>query len=144
MSATRSKFIFPEITRYNAELPVNDRIMVTAIDIEHSIRHSRELTVQFLKHLITCCSSNKARQELDERVSNLLKLNETKEIHDWISDLQDRFGMYSNAFPSETNEEVCFSLNLMHDSLDYHVPENRFGQDVLSQDDLRMLELRAS
>jgi len=109
------------IVAYNQQVPEARRLLATAIDIEHSINHSKPATVKYLSHLASRSDSAVAAEELRSSARRLLELDKRQEIHDWLDELADVFARHRSGFAAADWQEVDFSLGLMHASVDYQL-----------------------
>ena len=96
-------------------------LLATCVDIEHAISHTKPATVRYLSYLADCADSDEAAERLRGHVSKLPRLRERSELHGFLDTLGSLFHEDRRAFPSEDMDEIRFSLELMHASVDSHL-----------------------
>jgi len=116
-----TQHISPVILNYNRRVPVDQKLLVTALDIEHSINHSKHYTVNFLTHLAARSSSDQGQKKLMQFIPELSSLKEREQLHTYLDELEILFNTYKETFAAEDWEEVSFSFELMRASVDYQM-----------------------
>lgn len=121
-----------QVVQYNQLKPEADRVLMTAIDIEHSIwiQNLRYLTVDYLFYLAHLSASWKATQDLLKAASNLCTLTSPSEIHGYLDHLWEVFEAYSSTFRPDDWENISFSITLMRDSLEHHVQIGKYRSNA--------------
>ena len=121
VSETPSGSFEGKIAEYNRELDEESKLLVTSIDIEHSINHTKDLTVKYLSYLAELATWPDVALGLKEAITRLYDLKERNETHAYLNDLAERFERSRAHFPDHSIEEIGFSLELMHASVDYQL-----------------------
>lgn len=117
---TDKPHVEPEILRYNASAPDNRKLLVTALDIEHSLGHAdKSGTIRYLENLANRSSSRESATILKCAITKLPSLKNANELHSFLNDLQVLFESQETTFGPEDWEELTFSLALMHGSVDF-------------------------
>ena len=109
------------IRKYNESVADEEKLLVTAIDIEHTINRGKPETVRYLNYLADSSSSSSARNEIKRAIPRLLKLKERKDIHEYLDTLEDLFARHRDTFSSADWEEIDFSFELMRASVDHQL-----------------------
>jgi hypothetical protein len=120
------------VVQYNQLKPENERILMTAIDVEHSIGmpNLRHLTVDYLFYLAHLSTSWKATQNLLKAVGDLFNLTSPSEIHGYLDQVGKVFETFKSTFSAEDWENISFSLLLLHDSLEHLVQIRKYGSNA--------------
>jgi len=119
--AETSDYVSSTILNYNTSVPDNSKVLVTALDVDHSINHSKSKTVKYFEHLAALSSSDRCVTELKRAIPKLLSLKEQGELHEYLDGLETTFSQYRDTFSDEDWDEVSFSLKLMHASVDFQL-----------------------
>jgi len=130
-----------KIAEYNKGLAEKNKLLVTSIDIEHSINHTKDVTVRYLSYLADQAASTAASQELRRVINRLHDLKERGEIHSYLNDLEDRWDKNKGHFADDVIEEIRFSLELMHASVDYQLLPR---EDTVEFEEIRGKYFRAT
>ena len=109
------------ISKYNESVSDEEKLLVTAIDIEHSINHTKHQTIQYLNYLGDLSSSADAKNELRNSIPDLSALSDRKEIHRYLDDLEKLFVKHRTTFAETDWEEIEFSFDLMRASVDFQL-----------------------
>jgi len=80
--------VAPEILSYNVTVPDDRKLLVTALDIEHSINNSKPDTVKYFEHLGARSSSIECTIALEQAIAKLLFLKTQKELHRYLDELE--------------------------------------------------------
>ena len=120
-STETSGHVRPEILNYNKTVSDDRRLLLTALDIEHSIHHSKRYTIRYLQHLAARSSSSQGREKIARFIPELRSLKPREEVHAYLNTLEDLFTGYKQTFDGVDWEEVSFSLELMRASIDYQM-----------------------
>ncbi len=110
-----------KLAEYNKELAEKNKLLITSIDIEHSINHTKDVTVRYLSRLADCATLSTVSQGFKEEINRLYALNGRGEIHSYLNDLEERWERNNEHFADDVIEEIQFSLELMHASVDYQL-----------------------
>ncbi len=107
------------IAAFNATNPPERRILMTAVDVEHAIYHSKEHPVRYLTEMANRSASASARQELWERIPQLTATKTYDEVQEYLRDLQRLFQKHLATFSAADQEEILFALELFEASNRY-------------------------
>jgi len=116
-----SDYVSSTILNYNTSVPDNSKVLVTALDVDHSIDHSKSKTVNYFEYLAALSSSDKCVTELKLAIPKLLSLKERGELHEYLKGLETTFSQYRDTFSHEDWDEVSFLFKLMHASVDFQL-----------------------
>lgn len=105
---------------YNRKAPPGQRLVCTALDLDHAISHTKPQTVLYLGYLASKSASGELRAELAKTIPALLHLKGRKEIHAYLDDLERQFHTGWDSFSAADQEEITFSLALERASIDFH------------------------
>jgi hypothetical protein len=142
--AETSDYVSSTILDYNTRVPDNSKVLVTALDVDHSINHSKSKTVKYFEYLAALSSSDKCVTELKQAIPKLLSLKERGELHRYLDGLETTFSQYRDTFSAEDWDEVSFSLELMHASVDFQLITYKWQRVPLSRKmRIRLHEIRA-
>jgi len=140
-SETQTESFEGKIAEYNRELDEEDKLLVTSIDIEHSINHTKEITVKYLSYLAKRASCPDVVLGLSEAIAGLYELKERDEIHTYLNSLAESFERNRTHFLEQIVEEIGFSLELMHASVDYQL---LLGEESVEFEEIRGKYFRAT
>ena len=101
------------ILAFNAERPPEQKILMTTLDVEHTIYHAKHLTVLFLRHLAERSTSETARQGLEEKIAELPEQDTSEKMDAYLKQLKSTFDKYLNTFNADDREEILFSMELL-------------------------------
>lgn len=130
-----------KIAEYNKDLAQKNKLLVTTIDIEHSINHTKDVTVRYLSHLADYATLSTASQELKKVINKLHDLKERGEIHSYLNNLEEHWERNKEHFADDVIEEIRFSLELMHASIDYQLLPR---EDTIEFEEIRGKYFRAT
>ena len=139
-----SDYVTSVILDYNNMVPEDKKVLVTALDVDHSINHSKSKTVKYFEYLATLSSSKKCTIALKQVIPKLLSLKERKDIHKYLDELETIFNQHKDSFSTKDWEEVSFSLKLMHASVDFQLISYKWRNIPLPRGmRIRLAEIRA-
>jgi len=139
-----AEHVAPEILNYNSTVPEDKKVLVTALDVDHSINHSKSKTVKYFEYLAALSSSHKCTTALKQAIPKLLSLKERKELHRYLDELEMIFNQDNNTFSTKDWDEVSFSLKLMHASVDFQLISYKWRWVPLPRGmRIRLAEIRA-
>jgi hypothetical protein len=120
------------VVLYNKLRPESERILMTGIDVEHSIGipNLRYATVDYLFYLAHLSTSWKATQDLLEAISVLFDVKESPETHERLDGIWEVFTSYESTFSGEDWENIGFSINLFHESLEHLVQIRQYNSNA--------------
>jgi len=137
-------YVSSAILNYNNKVPEDKKVLVTALDVDHSINHSKSKTVKYFEYLAALSSSPKCTTALKQAIPKLLSLKERKELHRYLDELEKIFNQYKDTFSTKDWDEVSFSLKLMHASVDFQLITLKWQWAALSRGmSIRLAEIRA-
>lgn len=109
----------PQIVAFNStNLPAR-KILVTAVDVEHPIYHSKEHPVRYLTEMAGRSTSAAAREALGVRTPRLTATRSYDEVQDYLREIKGLFEEHAATFSPADQEEVRFALNLFEASNRY-------------------------
>jgi hypothetical protein len=120
------------VVQYNQHKPKAERILMTAIDIEHSIAmpNLRYLAADYLFYLAHRSTSWKATLDLLKAAGGLFTVESPSEIHGYVDQMWELFQTYRSTYSPEDWENISFSITLMHDALEYHTQIHKYGSNA--------------
>ena len=137
-------YVASVILNYNSTVPEEKKVLVTALDVDHSINHSKSKTVKYFEYLAVLSSSNKCTTELKQAIPKLLSLKKRKELHKYLDELEAIFNQYKDTFSTKDWDEISFSLKLMHASIDFQLVSYKMQWFLLPRGiRIRLTEIRA-
>lgn len=119
-----SEYISPAITEYNRSTDEH-HIVVTAIDIAHSIKHTPRLVKEFIKAVISKNSREDVKPLFSALSDQSVQLETREDKEQFIADLKEVTGLYKNLLDPEVLEELVFYTDLLTSSLNHIVPQDR-------------------
>ena len=131
------------INTFNSTAAEAERIIVTSIEIEHSVRHSRHQTARFFRYLSSRSSVPVVQDEMAGIASSLADLTDGKEIYDAAGRFESVFEMNTRSFDEDAIREIRFAVNLTRSSLAFDMPEHRGPNESFTTDELAMFSSRA-
>jgi len=119
---TANPIQIPEcIQAFNSNQIAAKKILMTAIDIEHSIYHTKSGTVLFLQDLASRSTSNTASEIINKEILQLTTQDTFAKVNRYLKKLKGVFLQHLDTFSPEDQDEILFSLDLLQAS-------NRFYQ----------------
>jgi len=113
------KLMLGEIQEFNSKLPENRKILMTAVDIEHSIYNNKKETEQFLQILANRCTSDVARRIIQKEIPQLTTQDTFDKMNRYLKGLKKLFLQYFDTFSPEDQDEILFSFDLLQASNRY-------------------------
>lgn len=116
----------PETIRsFNANCNPEQKILMTATDIENSIHkwesiEWKSIPVKFLQLLAGKSSSKNVTKEINEKIALLPEQDTFNKMDSYLNDLDRLFCKHFKTFSNEDQEENHFSMDLLNES-------NRYG-----------------
>lgn len=101
------------IMAFNSGQTADRKILMTAIDIEHSIYHTKSDTVLFLQDLASRSASGVALQAINEKIIQLTAQDTYDKMNRYLKELKKVFLQHLNTFTSEDWDEILFSMELL-------------------------------
>ncbi|MHC4647036.1 MAG: hypothetical protein ACYTBJ_16195 [Planctomycetota bacterium] len=109
------------IQAFNSNQIAAKKILMTAIDIEHTIYHTKSSTVLFLQELASRSTSNTALEIINKEILRLTTQDTFAKVNRYLKKLKGVFLEHLDTFSPEDQDEILFSLDLLQAS-------NRFYQ----------------
>ncbi len=129
--ARESRMIPAQITNYNKSMESHKRIICTALDMAHDVRHSPHLVMEFMENLMDGLTDSSLRQALSE-ICRLFPGNEDAEDKEiLICRMKEITEQYRGSIEDDTFRELSFYYELLLASLEIG------GLNFQSQDDQR-------
>ncbi len=110
-------FIGSVITDYNREVSKEKRIIVTSIDMAHSIKHSPAYVHRFIDFLSAGTQDEKVRELFRNHSEKILSLRTISEKENFIGELKKMIAEHGHSFDERTGEELDFYAGLLMHSL---------------------------
>lgn len=101
------------IADYNHDRPEREKILVTAVDIEHAIRNSKGQVAAVLHDLFSRATRDDAKSELGRQIRSLPQQDTYEKMDTYLSRITREFRRYRDAFSAEDQEEIDFYLELL-------------------------------
>jgi len=108
------------IQAFNSKQTADRKILMTAIDIEHTIYHTKSDTVLFLQDLAGRSTSDVARGIIQKEIPQLTTQYTFGKVNSYLKKLRGLFLEHLDTFSSEDQDEILFSLDLLQASNWYH------------------------
>lgn len=109
----------PQIMAFNSTNIPARQIMLTAVDVVHTIYHSKEHPVRYLQEMASRSSSASVREALGARIPRLTSTKTYDEIQDYLHELRRLFQDHAATFSVPDEEEIRFALDLFEASNRY-------------------------
>jgi len=107
------------IQAFNSNQTVDKKILMTAIDLEHSIYHTKSDTILFLQDLASRSTSDAAMQAINKEVAQLTAQDTYGKMNRYLKKLKKVFSQHFDTFSSEDQDEILFSMELIIASNNY-------------------------
>lgn len=115
--ATINPMLYPEaIQAFNSSQTADKKILLTAIDIEHTIYHTKSYTVHFLQELAGRSTSDVARRIIQNDIPQLTTQDTFDKVNRYLEKLKGVFLQHLGTFSPEDQDEILFSLDLLQAS----------------------------
>ena len=98
---------------FNESQTEDRKILMTAIDIEHSIYHTKPDTVLFLQELANRSASGIAKQTINAKLFQLTAQDTYDKMNRYLEELKKVFLQHLNTFSPEDKDEILFSMELL-------------------------------
>ena len=108
------------IQKFNSGQTADRKILITAIDIEHSIYHTKSDTVLVLQDLANRSASGTASQAINKKIIQLTAQDTYDKMNCHLKELKKVFLQHLNTFSPEDRDEILFSMELIIASNHYH------------------------
>jgi hypothetical protein len=107
------------IQEFNSSQTEDKKILMTAVDIEHSIYHTKSDTVLFLQDLASRSTSGTASQTINKEVALLTAQDTYGKMNRYLKKLKKIFLRHFDTFLPKDQDEILFSLELLEASNRY-------------------------
>lgn len=101
------------IQKFNATQSEDKKILMTAIDMEHSIYHTKQYTVLFLQELASRSTSKSSFEEINKEIVLLPEQDSYDKMNTYLDKLAELFIKNLGTFSTENKEEILFSMELL-------------------------------
>ncbi|MBN2455386.1 MAG: hypothetical protein JXB29_02435 [Sedimentisphaerales bacterium] len=119
--ATIDPMLYPEaIQAFNSSQTADKKILLTAIDIEHTIYHTKSYTVHFLQELAQRSTSDVARRIIQNHIPQLTTQDTFDKVNRYLEELKGVFLQHLGTFSPEDQDEILFSLDLLQASNQFY------------------------
>ena len=108
------------IRAFNANQTEDKKILLTALDIEHSIYNNKKETKLFLQELANRSTSDAASYAISEEVTHLTVQDTYGKMNRYLEKLKKVFSQHFDTFSSEDRDEILFSMELLTASNRYY------------------------
>jgi len=128
-----------EILEFNSKQPRDRKILMTDIDIEHSIYNNKKETVLFLQDLAGRSTSDAASRIIQKDIPQLTTQDTFDKVNRYLKNLKGVFLQHFDTFSSEDQDEILFSMELLHASNRCHQYDNAGGiiESIMRPRDIR-------
>jgi hypothetical protein len=109
----------PQIVAFNSTNLPERQIMVTAVDVEHAIYHSKEHPLRYLQEMANRSTSASVREALGARIPRLTSTKSYDEVQEYLRELNHLFQEHAATFSDADQEEILFALDLFEASNRY-------------------------
>jgi hypothetical protein len=113
LKAARPMRIPECIQAFNSNQTVDKKILMTAIDIEHEIYHTKSGAVLFLQELASRSTSNTASQAINKEIAQLTAQDTYDKMNRYLKELKKVFLQHFDTFSLEDQDEILFSMELL-------------------------------
>jgi hypothetical protein len=117
------------IQAVNSDQNADKKILLTAIDIEHNIYHTKSDTVFFLQDLAGRSTSDAATEAINKEVAQLTAQDTFDKVKHYLKNLKGVFLQHWDTFSSKDRDEISFSLDLLQASNQSHQYTSVAGGD---------------
>ncbi|MCE5187127.1 MAG: hypothetical protein LLF76_13480 [Planctomycetaceae bacterium] len=107
------------LAQFNERQPPDRKILMTALDVEHTIEHDKASTVRFLQELVRRSSSQDVRDALESHIPRLTDTKSFDEVDAYLRELNNLFISNLKTFSAADQDEIRFSLDLLQASNTY-------------------------
>lgn len=101
---------------FNSVQSIDRKILLTMLDIEHSVYNNKPDTVRFLHDLSGRSTSEAAKQAIDRQIDQLPAQDKCKKMAPYLKDLKRLFRRHFDTFSADDREEIRFSMDLLQAS----------------------------
>ena len=130
-----SNHIANSIIEYNKAISEDKRIIVTSIDMAHSIKYSPQLVKNCLEAIIARNTNDDFNSVIKEILKDLEQLDSNEKKEEFIQKLSRNIAEYKNELDPEIYDELKFYGDLLYHSLIRKDPQNEY--EYKKQADLR-------
>lgn len=117
---TINPMLYSETIRtFNSEQSLDKKILMTAVDIEHSIYNNKKETVLFLQDLAGRSTSDAARRIIQKDIPQLTTQDTFDKVKRYLKNLKKVFKQHFDTFSPEDRDEILFSMELLTASNHY-------------------------
>ncbi|MHC4758053.1 MAG: hypothetical protein ACYTE8_05310 [Planctomycetota bacterium] len=117
------------IEAFNSGQTADRKILMTALDLEHSVYHTKSDTVLFLQDLANRSSSDTTKQIINEKIIQLTDQDTYDKMNSYLEELKKVFLQHLNTFSSEDRDEILFSMELLMASNYYQYHKKDYKND---------------
>jgi len=107
------------IRAFNSNQTADRKILMTAIDLEHSIYNNKKETVLFLQDLAGRSTSDAARRIIQKDIPQLTTQDTFDKVKRYLKNLKKVFMQHFDTFSPEDRDEILFSMELLTASNHY-------------------------
>ncbi|HRY52062.1 MAG TPA: hypothetical protein P5186_28870 [Candidatus Paceibacterota bacterium] len=109
----------PQIMVFNSTNIPARQIMLTAVDVVHTIYHSKEHPVRYLTEMAHRSTSPAACQALEAHIPRLTATKTYEEVQEYLREAARLFQQHVATFSAADQEEIRFALDLFEASNRY-------------------------
>lgn len=106
-----SKFLHESMIKYCHAI-AGRNILLTALDLDHTIFRDKRATLGFLQEMASRSSSPSKSQELSCEIDLLVKQDTFKKMDRYLKNLRKIFQERFDTFPEHDKEEILFAMDL--------------------------------
>jgi hypothetical protein len=112
--------LYTEIIRaFNSNQTTDRKILMTAIDIEHSISNNKKEAKLFLQDLANRSTSDTVSQAINKEIAQLIAQDTFDKMNLYLKKLEKLFLQHLDTFSPEDRDEILFSMELVKVSNHY-------------------------
>lgn len=120
--------VFAAINEENRSLVPGERLLCTAVDIDHAVNHTKSATIRYWAYQAAKCRSEAGRADLAAYIPTLSSTSDLASIAEWLDGLEGILRHHGASIDSGDRAEMDLALRLERASARYQLDE-RHGRD---------------
>ena len=101
-----------QIAKFNNEHQLPKRIMMTTLDVEHTIYHTKDKTMKYLQYLAGLVGDSQASEKLNSHICSLPDTHNYQEVDQYLAQLEKLFTECESCYSDKTKEEIAFTMEI--------------------------------
>jgi hypothetical protein len=101
------------IQAFNSNQTADKKILMTAVDIEHTVHQKKSDTVLFLQDFASRSTSGTASQAINKEITQLVDQDTYDKMNRYLKKLKKVFLQHFDTFSSEDQDEILFYMELL-------------------------------